>query len=81
LPAVIFRDFVRHNAQSLALTGFVRDLPDGETVEVVAEGERRKLEDFLRHLERAPKGSQVELVEYEWRPAHHQFQGFRIVRS
>ncbi|MDP6099952.1 MAG: acylphosphatase [Dehalococcoidia bacterium] len=76
VQGVLFRDFVKKAARPLSLTGFVRNLPDGETVEVVAEGERDKLEEFLRHLESGPKGANVELVEYEWCPVHHQFQGF-----
>lgn len=78
VQGVFFRDFVCRWARSLGLTGFVRNLPDGETVEVVAEGERERLEELLRHLETGPKGARVERVEYEWCPARHQFQGFSI---
>ncbi len=78
VQGVFFRDFASRHARSLNLTGFVRNLPDGEMVEVVAEGEREKLEELLRHLETGPKGAHVELVEYEWCPARDQFQGFRI---
>lgn len=78
VQGVFFRDFASRYARSQDITGFVRNLPDGETVEVVAEGEREKLEELLHHLEAGPKGAHVELVEYEWCPASHQFQGFTI---
>lgn len=78
VQGVFFRDFASRHARSLHLTGFVRNLPDKEMVEVVAEGERGKLEELLCHLEAGPKGAHVELVEYEWCPARHQFQGFRV---
>ncbi|MEE9202663.1 MAG: acylphosphatase [Dehalococcoidia bacterium] len=78
VQGVFFREFARRYARSHDLTGFVRNMPDGETVEVVAEGERDKLEELLRHLETGPKGAKVELVEYEWCPARHQFPGFSI---
>jgi acylphosphatase len=81
VQGVFFRDFAIRYARSRELTGFVRNLPDGETMEVVAEGERDKLEELLQHLETGPKGAKVELVEYEWYSARHQFQGFRIKRS
>jgi acylphosphatase len=81
VQGVFFRDFVTRHARPLSLTGFVRNLPDGETVEIVAEGEREKLEELLRHLETGPKGAHVELVEYEWCPARHQSQGFTVKQT
>ncbi|MDP7469706.1 MAG: acylphosphatase, partial [Dehalococcoidia bacterium] len=32
VQGVLFRDFVKKAARPLSLTGFVRNLPDGETV-------------------------------------------------
>jgi acylphosphatase len=78
VQGVYYRDFVKRMARPLSLTGFVRNMPDGETVEVVAEGERDKLEELLHHLETGPKGASVEVMEYEWCPVRHQFQGFSI---
>ncbi|MEK7849075.1 MAG: acylphosphatase [Chloroflexota bacterium] len=81
VQGVFFRDFALRYAHSLGLTGFVRNLPDGETVEVMAEGEREKLEQLLHHLEAGPRGAHVEMVEYEWYPPRGQFQGFTIRRA
>lgn len=81
VQGVFFRDFVNRHARSLGLTGFVRNLPDGETVEVMAEGEREKLEQLLRHLETGPRGAHVELVEYEWYEPRGQFRGFTVKRT
>ncbi len=63
VQGVFFRDFVRHRASSLGLTGFVRNLPDGASVEVVAEGETEKLDQLLEYLKAGPATAHIENVE------------------
>ncbi|MFC1935165.1 acylphosphatase [Chloroflexota bacterium] len=41
-------------ARRLRLVGWVRNLPDADTVEVVAEGPRTSLEKLLAHLHHGP---------------------------
>lgn len=38
VQGVGFRAFVRRHARKLGVKGFVKNLPDGFTVEIVAEG-------------------------------------------
>src|SRR3989304_5508037 len=45
-----FRYYVLDRAEGLSLVGYVRNMPDGRTVEVVAEGPRDTLETLLRAL-------------------------------
>ena len=40
VQGVNFRSFAASRARGLALSGTVRNLPDGRSVEVVAEGDR-----------------------------------------
>ena len=44
---VYSRDFTRLHAQKLRLVGWVRNLPDGDIVEVLAEGARPALEQIF----------------------------------
>jgi acylphosphatase len=77
VQGVGFRFFVEENAQSLGLSGWVRNRWDG-TVEVVAEGDRQTLEKLLKALHRGPRASQVTSAKPEWSPATGEFAGFQI---
>ncbi len=50
----------------LGLTGFVRNLSGGRSVEVWAEGEKERLEELVRLLHIGPDGARVERVDVEW---------------
>lgn len=78
VQGVGFRDFVERRALSLGLSGYVRNLSDGRTVEVVAEGPRERLESLVGHLRRGPGGAYVHEVEQRWSRATGQFDGFRV---
>ncbi len=47
VQGVGFRAFVRRNAKRLGIKGFVRNLPDGFTVEIVAEGPDDAIEQLI----------------------------------
>jgi acylphosphatase len=66
VQGVFFRAFVSRQATQLGLTGYVRNLPDGEAVEVHAEGERKQLAELLSYLKIGPPGAKVEEVETNW---------------
>jgi acylphosphatase len=65
VQGVYYRDFTRRHASVLNIIGWVRNLPDG-TVEVLAEGEEKKLLEFLAALQKGPPGSQVENMKTQW---------------
>ncbi|MGH2517288.1 MAG: acylphosphatase [Ktedonobacterales bacterium] len=77
VQGVGFRYFVRREASALGVRGYVRNLPGGE-VEVVAEGERRRLERLLALLERGPSAAEVERVEAEWSAGLGAFASFQV---
>ena len=77
VQGVGFRYFVSDQAQSIGLTGWVRNVYDGQ-VEVVAEGTRGDLEKLLRSLQRGPSGAHVHHVTEEWSPATGDFHRFSI---
>ena len=78
VQGVGFRYFVEHHARSRGLTGYVRNLADGRSVEVVVEGPRQALDSLLGALHRGPRRSQVEVVEARWGEGRQEFQGFGI---
>ena len=78
VQGVGFRWFVQAAAQRRGLTGWTRNLPDGRTVELVAEGPRPALEALLADLRRGPSGSRVERVTESWAPATGEFTSFDI---
>jgi acylphosphatase len=74
---IFFRAFVARRASELGLTGYVRNLPQG-TVEVLAEGERKRLEELLSHLKVGPLGARVEKVVTNWSGYTGSYAGFNI---
>jgi acylphosphatase len=78
VQGVGFRDHVEHRARSLRLTGYVRNLEDHRSVEVIAEGPREKLEQLIEHLRDGPRMSLVSGVDVEWVAPTGGYAGFRV---
>ena len=74
---VMFRDFVQRKARGLKLTGWVTNLPD-KTVQVVAQGERARVEKLLKKLHRGSLLARVDKVVAEWREPKEKFTTFDI---
>jgi acylphosphatase len=62
VQGVYFRDFTRRKAAELALLGYVKNLSDGRSVEVYAEGKKESLEELVSHLKIGPTGAVVEEI-------------------
>ena len=80
VQGVGFRSFVAHRAQALEIAGYVRNLVDGSSVMVEAEGERHRLERFLVEVQTGPRGALVERVEVAWLEYNGALSGFVIRR-
>lgn len=65
VQGVFFREYAKKRADELGIAGVARNLEDG-SVEVVAQGERGKLEEFARLLKKGPVFSRVDEVEIDW---------------
>ena len=78
VQGVYFRAFVQRHAQSLGLSGWARNMPGGDTVEVVAEGPRASLEGLLAQVRRGPPGARVDAVEESWMAAEGLGEPFRV---
>jgi acylphosphatase len=77
VQGVSFRYYTQKQAQSLGLSGYVRNLPDGR-VEVVAQGDEQSLEKLLEWCTNGPDHARVEKVESKWRKPETEFAGFEI---
>ncbi len=77
VQGVFFRAGTRSTAMELGVTGWVRNVEDG-SVEVVAEGEKEKLERLLEWCSHGPAGASVTKVEQEWLENRDEFEDFRI---
>jgi len=78
VQGVNFRSFVIRRANELGLTGYVRNVLLDGTVEVVAEGERDKLEQLLRYLEAGPRAARVKRVNVDWSEYGGEFSRFDV---
>ena len=78
VQGVGFREYVSRRARVAGLSGYACNLPDGRSVEVMAEGPRGALEELLRHLQEGPRMSRVNAVDVEWSVATGEFHGFGV---
>jgi acylphosphatase len=62
VQGVFFRDSARKQAQSLGVTGWVRNLRNG-SVEAVAEGPEDKVRQFADWCRRGPSAARVDGVQ------------------
>lgn len=74
VQGVGFRYFVEHSANGLGLTGWVRNLDDGD-VEVYAAGNTDQLSELAGLLRKGPRWAEVRAVEESEAPLeqHHGF--------
>jgi acylphosphatase len=77
VQGVGFRYFVYHHANQLGLTGWVRNLPNGD-VEIEAEGNREFLESMITYARRGPRLAVVSNIEAVWKEPYSQFTSFEI---
>jgi acylphosphatase len=78
VQGVFFRGATMDEARSLGLTGWVRNLPSGDEVEIVAEGSRRNLQMLWAWAHTGPPGARVHDVTEEWSDYRGEFTSFRV---
>ena len=78
VQGVFFRAYSQRAAEGLGLTGYARNQPDGSSVEIIAEGERQKLEKLILLLRKGPPGAVVSKISAEWSSHSGRFSGFGI---
>lgn len=78
VQGVGFREFVRRRGEQLELGGWVRNLPDGRSVEVLATGPRERLELLRAALNDGPRMAHVSSVDDSWATAEAGAASFEI---
>ena len=78
VQGVGFRAYVQAFARDLGLSGWVRNLPDRNTVEVMATGKPLHVQKLLAQLRLGPPTAQVVSIEVSWHESHLGFTGFVI---
>ena len=78
VQGVYFRYFVLTLARQLGLTGYVRNLANGNAVEVQAEGDKLQLDKLLEQLKTGPPRAWVKRVEIDWSGHSGEFTDFHI---
>jgi acylphosphatase len=79
VQGVWFRDFVKRNAISLKLNGWVKNNPDG-SVNVSVEGEKKIVNRLIDRVKIGSPMSKVEDVKVTWSPFQNKFNSFKIIR-
>ncbi len=78
VQGVGFREFVRHEASTRGIAGYVRNSDDGLDVELVAEGEDAALDELLRALHDGPRFARVARVDSKFSDAGGGFSKFSV---
>jgi acylphosphatase len=77
VQGVFFRASTRDQARRLRLHGWVRNCRDG-SVEIIAEGGKDNLQQFLGWCRGGPPGATVTDIIAEWQQASGEFVGFTV---
>jgi acylphosphatase len=77
VQGVYFRASTRDRVRQLNLSGWVRNCADG-SVELVAEGDKVRLEQLVTWCRSGPRGAVVTNLDVEWLNATGEFVGFVV---
>jgi acylphosphatase len=77
VQGVGFRYTVKSLTPGYELTGLIRNLSDGR-VELIVEGSKTELEEFLRAIEESGLGRLIKQTQITWSQARNEFRGFEI---
>jgi acylphosphatase len=81
VQGVGYRYWARREARRLGITGWIRNLDDDRSVELVAEGSEAAIAELERLLYQGPPGARVDRVEARRGPGSGQYEHFEIARS
>ena len=77
VQGVGFRFTVRRIAEQYEISGFVKNLANGQ-VEVVVEGDREVVENFIHAVCNSSLRDYIGNAEKEWEPATGEYKEFEI---
>lgn len=77
VQGVFYRATCQEVAQGYGLKGWVRNLQTGQ-VEVLAQGEKEKIEKLIGWCKKGPSGAKVIDVKVDWQETSEQLSNFEI---
>lgn len=77
VQGVFYRAGCEEQAIKLGLAGYAGNMPDG-SVEVLIQGEKWQIEDFIKWAKKGSDSSKVENVEVKWEEGGEGISGFKI---
>ncbi len=80
VQGVGFRAFVQQQGYLLGLSGWVRNV-GYDSVEIVAEGRRAVLEQFIQLVKQGPRAARVDESRVEWESPSGDLSSFEVRHS
>jgi acylphosphatase len=77
VQGVGFRYTAESIAERAALTGWVKNLPDGR-VELVCEGAKEKINALLSEIKESSLGIYIKKIDCQWEEPTDEFKDFRV---
>lgn len=77
VQGVFFRDNAKDAADSLQLTGYVKNLSDGN-VEALVQGSKEDIESFLEWCKEGSPSARVTNIKTDWQEIKKSFDEFTI---
>lgn len=77
VQGIFFRSSTKKTAQKLGAVGWVRNLPDSR-VEIVAEGEKQKIEELVEWVKEGPAVARVDNLDVEYEEYKGEFNSFEV---
>lgn len=78
VQGVFFRGTAKAEADKLGLVGWARNIDDG-SVEILAVGDKAKLEEFIKWCIDGPEMAKVDKVEEDWTQGQEDFGSFEVI--
>ena len=80
VQGVFFRYETQKTASNLGLKGWVRNRMDG-SVEVLAEGDQKKIEQLIGWCRQGPALAKVDDLQIDWQAPTGEYHGFKVERT
>lgn len=77
VQGVFFRSSAKNIADSLNLTGYVKNSWNGN-VEIIAEGDEKKLKKLIEWAKNGPRDARIDKTDIKWDKYTGKFVGFEI---
>ncbi|MBD3408997.1 MAG: acylphosphatase [Ignavibacteriales bacterium] len=78
VQGVGFRYFTTQHAKRLGVRGYVQNVPGGDRVRAVVEGNESRIEDLYAEMRRGPASGSVERHDIAWGAPTGEFDGFNV---